>query len=63
MPLLEIEKIGFERFEEKEMDHAEGDRRLNNRKRWLWRKNGNNSGGRAVIALTAVTVRGVQLTL
>ena len=24
-----MEKIGFERFEEKEMDHAEGDRRIN----------------------------------
>ena len=24
-----MEKIGFERFEEKEMDYAEGDRRIN----------------------------------
>ena len=24
-----MEKIGFERFEEKEIDHAEGDRRIN----------------------------------
>ena len=28
MPPLKLEKIGFERFEEKEMDYADGDRRI-----------------------------------
>ena len=33
VPPLEVGKIGFERFKEKEMDHAEGDRRINEGKR------------------------------
>ena len=43
-----MEKIGFERFEEKEMDHAEGDRRINEGKEMVvekeWQKFWNGTG-------------------
>ena len=45
------------------MDHAEGDRRINEGKQWLQRKNGNNSGGRAVTAAVTVVTAGKWSTV
>ena len=61
-----MKKIGFERFEEKEMDHAEGDRRINEgkevvvEKEWQqFRKSSNsssNSSNRSTVDTMSVLI-------
>ena len=50
-----MEKIGFERFEEIEMDHAEGDRRINEGKEVVLEKEWQQFwNGTVTAAVTAV---------